>query len=543
MYDNATCHHDVWDVIRSNRENQTALNTMLAPAWVETTELRSTFSIIQTCLLTLVACIYSALHLDVPRRTDFWYRFGVRMLWVALALFAPEIVVYVAIDQFYDARTLSQELRQRQTEAAEGSVDKSFNFDIKYAFFILMGGVSVPRSRLDGYLSRIDFNNVTWSLFSHTDGVPRADVPTLHLTSSGVLDISRFGHWIYVDPKQIRDRSKADGIQKSLILLQVSWMLVSCISRKAYGLPLTLIEIHTMVHIVCAFTMFIFWFKKPVDIQEEEFYDFPTSWGDAIALLCQKTFYNNGQTIHFRQQQKHAEDGDSHIDTHKGCSDMGSRNLGTLNCQDTTTDIHVDVRGLYDSSNHLFRYDPGSPAGHEGMRITTNRWHAVIRALQTLGVPLDNMDAEVDSNQHAAFHPPDIIGTVTKSGRHSSARVITFATILLPAAYGGIHLTAWSSSFPTPAEGLLWRVSCIGIMTTIPAIASLVVPIKFAIIPIEKTNTGMLIELFLWAIGLVSLLFYAFCRIFIVVESFLSLRSVPVGAYWIPAWMQYIPHA
>lgn len=40
----------------------------------------------------------------------------------------------------------------------------------------------------------------------------------------------------------IEDRSKADTIQKGLVLLQVSWMAMQCIARKAYGLPLTLLE-------------------------------------------------------------------------------------------------------------------------------------------------------------------------------------------------------------------------------------------------------------------------------------------------------------
>ncbi|KAI2777361.1 hypothetical protein F4815DRAFT_481826 [Daldinia loculata] len=38
-------------------------------------------------------------------------------------------------------------------------------------------------------------------------------------------------------------------------------MVIQCISRKAYRLPLTLLEIHTMVHVVCAFILYICWFE------------------------------------------------------------------------------------------------------------------------------------------------------------------------------------------------------------------------------------------------------------------------------------------
>ena len=59
----------------------------------------------------------------------------------------------------------------------------------------------------------------------------------------------------------IDDRSKANVLGKALVCLQITWMLVECIARKAAGLPLTLLEIHTFVHVVCAISLYAFWFK------------------------------------------------------------------------------------------------------------------------------------------------------------------------------------------------------------------------------------------------------------------------------------------
>jgi hypothetical protein len=59
----------------------------------------------------------------------------------------------------------------------------------------------------------------------------------------------------------IEDRSKADFIQKGLVIVQVGWMVIQCTARRAYGLPLTLLEVHTMVHVVCALIMYLFWIK------------------------------------------------------------------------------------------------------------------------------------------------------------------------------------------------------------------------------------------------------------------------------------------
>jgi hypothetical protein len=85
--------------------------------------------------------------------------------------------------------------------------------------------------------------------------------PVWQLTPRGILDLARLGHWQYISPQRISDRSKADGLRKSLVLIQVLWMLASCVARKANGLPLTLLEVHTMVHVVCAFVMYAFWFQ------------------------------------------------------------------------------------------------------------------------------------------------------------------------------------------------------------------------------------------------------------------------------------------
>ena len=44
---------------------------------------------------------------------------------------------------------------------------------------------------------------------------------------------------------------------------------------------------------------------------------------------------------------------------------------------------------------------------------------------------------------------------------------------------------------------------------------------------------GLVYPVFIW---------YATCRVFIVAESFLSLRRVPTGVYETVSWAQYIPH-
>lgn len=84
---------------------------------------------------------------------------------------------------------------------------------------------------------------------------------TIVLTMRGAQSLAKKGLWFYVSGEVIKNKSKANMIQKALVMLQVSWMFLQCIARKIYGLPLTLLELHTMVHVFCAFMMYIFWFN------------------------------------------------------------------------------------------------------------------------------------------------------------------------------------------------------------------------------------------------------------------------------------------
>jgi hypothetical protein len=54
-------------VVSDNGTDQ--LRNLVAPAWVGSPNVRGSMDILRSCILTLVACIYTALHLDVPRKT------------------------------------------------------------------------------------------------------------------------------------------------------------------------------------------------------------------------------------------------------------------------------------------------------------------------------------------------------------------------------------------------------------------------------------------------------------------------------------------
>ena len=93
--------------------NRTTLKTQISPAWVSNSGVRGTSDILWSCIVTLTACVYTAIHLNVPPPQQGRWQFLWRKLkWVALALFAPEIVLYCALTQLLQAWKFKNEMNE-----------------------------------------------------------------------------------------------------------------------------------------------------------------------------------------------------------------------------------------------------------------------------------------------------------------------------------------------------------------------------------------------------------------------------------------------
>lgn len=111
---------DIAADLESYEGNLTTLHTIVAPSWVSSSPLRGSASILYSCLITLLACVYTALHLNIPERgTSAWRQFLTKLRWVFCAVCAPEMVVYMALTQFLEARKLAKELRSIAKERQE----------------------------------------------------------------------------------------------------------------------------------------------------------------------------------------------------------------------------------------------------------------------------------------------------------------------------------------------------------------------------------------------------------------------------------------
>lgn len=66
---------------------------------------------------------------------------------------------------------------------------------------------------------------------------------------------------------EINERSIADTLSKTIVIIQTTWFAVHCLTRGAQSLPITELEVVTLVYAALNGVICFFWWKKPFDVQ------------------------------------------------------------------------------------------------------------------------------------------------------------------------------------------------------------------------------------------------------------------------------------
>lgn len=121
-----------------------------------------------------------------------------------------------------------------------------------------------------------------------------ADVRDLHnvikrvtFTPNGILFLSDLGRTPRVENGEIEDKSKSDHIGKILVCLQVAWSIGQAVERKLAGYPTTMLEVHTIVHVVCALSLYALWYKKPLNVSVPTILNFKGPDEKYLAFMLQ----------------------------------------------------------------------------------------------------------------------------------------------------------------------------------------------------------------------------------------------------------------
>ena len=396
-----------------------------APAYVPDPPGRGTIQLLTTCLVTLLLCIWTAIHLNILPKTKRtrWGRFKAKLKWAALALFAPEIVVWRAYSQLKAARDLR---RYRNEVFDKYDLPKRREWSLPVAFYAAMGGLEIA----------IDKNAEIPAEILQINPDFKSDLEKYCvLTLDGVKKLAMVDLLPDLDDTYIADKTKADSLAKLLVCIQAVWMLVQTIVRKTYGLPITLLELNTLAHVGCAVLMYAIWWFKPKDVNEPQ----------VITIPAPVAYY-----LHFCLLRWKEFDRPDFVLTKAHRAVIASSPFKPSQWTDpvvATTNI---------SSSTSLRADGGENPGSQ--HLWNERPYSILTSEYggTSGGLL--MDYKCLCTEASNISDKGTLGDVGKR-KLSNFDDSLLLLAILGLVYGGVHLTSWDSHFPSYPEQWLWRVS------------------------------------------------------------------------------------
>jgi hypothetical protein len=268
--------------------------------WRSATCGRGTNDIVSSCLVTILLCVWTAIHLPVPPYTGDWQlskraQLGRSSVVPALvSVLAPESLAFVAFIGFLKAWRNRAVLRR--------TIDEKMS--LCHGFFLDMGGFCL-KLPAEEYL-QITCNDIVRAADACTFlGPEPPPVKKVHIYPTGLASepwrcveqpVTEDGHdvamarqissderatgsgggpvltsshprWFHelklISQEQVNSSAKSDTVTKLITCMQALWFATHVISRLFQHRAITLLEISTLAYVFCAVTAYAAWWKKP----------------------------------------------------------------------------------------------------------------------------------------------------------------------------------------------------------------------------------------------------------------------------------------
>lgn len=198
--------------------------------WVEQPNVRGTFDILWTSLVTIGISTYTMLCLNVPASKDPYIKLvGRKILWMLLGIIGPEFVLTYAAGQWSRAKWSVKEFK-----------DNYPDWHMRHAFFADMGGFVLHTQ--DGMSFPVNATQLRWLIRHEYVEYPK------------------------ISKREVWDRSKQDTFTKVITAFQVGYLIVQCAARAAQRLTITTLELNALAIVVCSLMTSYAWLHKPADV-------------------------------------------------------------------------------------------------------------------------------------------------------------------------------------------------------------------------------------------------------------------------------------
>lgn len=229
--------------------------------WQGSANIRGTYSILQSCLGTVVLLCWSSVCPNVPPLgVGSWRRARGKLTLFFLAILMPEAVLFIAAGQLRKAWLDRNAFRDRiiSRSSTMSGYSPSFStipsytkptpeaWGLRQCFFVNMGGLFVQFSPEANHSQPRPF--------------PVTCKQLRHLVYEGFLDLPA------ITPSQIEMRNKSSGLSRTITIVQVLWFTITTLARTAEGLPITTLELTTLSMVLVMVVSALLWWRKPMDI-------------------------------------------------------------------------------------------------------------------------------------------------------------------------------------------------------------------------------------------------------------------------------------
>ncbi|KAL8758101.1 MAG: hypothetical protein Q9199_001734 [Rusavskia elegans] len=397
--------------------------------------------------------------------------------------------------------------------------------------------------------------------------------------------------------EEIKSKSKANGLAKTLVCAQALWFLTTCVTRLAQRIPISLLELNTFGHAICALFIYLLWWEKPFEV------DIPTkvhskalldvyalAWvhtmGQSPLIRSMKSAYRDllqaneqFQELDKVRKKKLSEkypklERDLFTSLDSVAIFEGLPRLFCLSFQRLPVEFPL-VQDLVktrarqpDLNGHptSTKYMPGENIPGTGIKLRStvkleetvrqasgfdpalpslcltkqdiNRWVMAKRAAELIHAlqSSDGDDFRDEAFTRRCTAMPDIFDFVGVLYELPRALALSAAAMV----YGGLHALAWFAHFHSPTEQLLWRISSVVIMSGIPTLTAIYKIGRLITSYNWRHDEHVQLSLF-WLI-LLGTIAYILARLYLVIECFIQLSHLPAGVYEVPEWSSYFPH-
>ncbi|KIM77491.1 hypothetical protein PILCRDRAFT_11937 [Piloderma croceum F 1598] len=435
---------------------------------------RTIWSLIWSCMATILLCIWVAVHPNIPGPDERWTKVTLQRVGIALiALVAPELIILWAIRQWLNAHEIGRKYQK-------------YGWTRTHGFFAVMGGFMLYED----------------------------DKPPSIIDPSDLGPYLRRGE-IDITQKEIQDRSRGDVLSKGLVVVQTGWFILQCIARSSKHLPITEIELVTLAFATLNFVTYGLWWDKPLGAQCPY----------RIVRKRKPMLQNEAE----REGPAECECEEGRQSGYKGTVLCRSKN-NILDIGKTTGTIARTVPIILTRKTMATFHNIAACVHEKGTWRTVVHvaWVTYANSLGKIGYMglKGSDDIAPGAESVRMFYAGKLICD-------NMERRATLAASAIATLFGAIHCIAWSFEFESHTEKWLWRISSLTI-TCIPPV--LFVGFRF------DTRIQPEAQILGFPFALLAGILYVLARILLLVLPFVSLRSLPPGAYQTVHWTTFIPH-